>query len=627
MSRSNAKVVRNLREEEALLTRKKILKAGSLQNQAVVAQELFAAGDKYLEQMNKLKKFSKKKVKETASSSLKFEWVREFDDIRSQLQNCESDIMKIVGSVVLADPSDVDVVALSKELQMHAFGLADAVEGENGSAIIDQVRNLIGLLKATQGMGNDAKGDTSGGAIPDNDLKCSAAALLADLFLQVRGSLSGMELRLEQAYHIASEEVQKARRQVALSMQGRQVAATEMLKTLLAEVFAMHSAGSTRTEDIAALESDPNISIFLSDVELQLFEIGKKTDEALREIAIERATVEAQCGVTAGNKTGGWTEDDHLAFVKVYRRAQTTQMVRAKVTETLQATLPAKSKAELATHETWYRAVAAAAEKRKDATERGQREKDEAQASAKANLLQLLTDREASLKREEDALAWEANRREWQERLVSLAKERALLEEKERSEESLAHELEEQRRQEQEERERLEREAKRAKVDEFRQLREVLASERRAAVRRQEEEERERRKAMLEETKGDVIRREDMRRAKEEERKLRLEEELRSEERRVELLQKLASQVPYWDKVQNAKANLSHITAAVAAQAYVQVEEGGRGFLPLNGFTDGKIVSDPRFRLVSALREAGIMHTDAARQIIEVNTNRSQGLW
>ena len=50
-------------------------------------------------------------------------------------------------------------------------------------------------------------------------------------------------------------------------------------------------------------------------------------------------------------------------------------------------------------------------------------------------------------------------------------------------------------------------------------------------------------------------------------------------------------QVPYWEHMQTIESKLDHVTAAVKAQAYVASDEPGvRGHLPLNGFTDKKII-------------------------------------
>ncbi len=98
-------------------------------------------------------------------------------------------------------------------------------------------------------------------------------------------------------------------------------------------------------------------------------------------------------------------------------------------------------------------------------------------------------------------------------------------------------------------------------------------------------------------------------------RKMALDLEMR-EMRRIEWLSKLAEQVPYFDAIQNAHSMLDHVTAAVKNQEYIKVDYT-RGFLPLNGFTDNRIIKDARFRLASALREMGVIHSEAGRQAIQ----------
>ena len=111
--------------------------------------------------------------------------------------------------------------------------------------------------------------------------------------------------------------------------------------------------------------------------------------------------------------------------------------------------------------------------------------------------------------------------------------------------------------------------------------------------------------------------------------------------------------MPYWESIQQAKSNLAHMTASAIGHEYQRVrsvpyqsskslciaskdatsalqlfdtrnlippspslttflppflfiyqgEDYTRGHFPLNGFSDGKVVSDARFRLASALRQ------------------------
>ena len=101
---------------------------------------------------------------------------------------------------------------------------------------------------------------------------------------------------------------------------------------------------------------------------------------------------------------------------------------------------------------------------------------------------------------------------------------------------------------------------------------------------------------------------------------------------------KLAQSVPYYDNIQDIESRLDHITFAVKQHEYKAYapssasEMIGRGvdsnalgvFQPLHGFDDTKIVSDIRFRLVSALREAGVHNTEHGRQVIQQYHPRPQ---
>jgi hypothetical protein len=112
---------------------------------------------------------------------------------------------------------------------------------------------------------------------------------------------------------------------------------------------------------------------------------------------------------------------------------------------------------------------------------------------------------------------------------------------------------------------------------------------------------------------------------KELKKKLKEEEAEVADSRRLEALVRLAQQVPYFDSMQRVKANLAHLTASAKGHEYQPaLEEEGRGHLPLNGFTDTKVISDARFRLAAALRQAGVQHTDAARHAVAAMYPRPQ---
>ena len=53
---------------------------------------------------------------------------------------------------------------------------------------------------------------------------------------------------------------------------------------------------------------------------------------------------------------------------------------------------------------------------------------------------------------------------------------------------------------------------------------------------------------------------------------------------------------------------------------YIQATEYTRGHIPLFGFTDKNVVKDARFKLISALRSAGVQNSEhAMRAIASIN--------
>lgn len=58
---------------------------------------------------------------------------------------------------------------------------------------------------------------------------------------------------------------------------------------------------------------------------------------------------------------------------------------------------------------------------------------------------------------------------------------------------------------------------------------------------------------------------------------------------RMAVLERLAQQVPYYERLLEAKADLSKMTAAVEAAAYQKPEAQTRGHLPLHGFDNAQV--------------------------------------
>lgn len=94
------------------------------------------------------------------------------------------------------------------------------------------------------------------------------------------------------------------------------------------------------------------------------------------------------------------------------------------------------------------------------------------------------------------------------------------------------------------------------------------------------------------------------------------------EEKKMELLIKLAEQVPYFQTIQDIAPRFDQLTFCTQQGQYLPIPDEAnlakqRGHMPLLGFTDQKVVRDTRFRIMEALRMAGLQHTQAAKDIVQ----------
>lgn len=123
-------------------------------------------------------------------------------------------------------------------------------------------------------------------------------------------------------------------------------------------------------------------------------------------------------------------------------------------------------------------------------------------------------------------------------------------------------------------------------------------------------------KLQIEENRNKVEARNEIYWQKEEEKKRKEEELKQNEIKKLELLAKIAEQCPYWDNIQNVESKLDYITIAALNSMYQKGEDLTRGHIPMMGFTDKEIIKDSRFKLITALRNAGVVQSEYARAAI-----------
>lgn len=351
--------------------------------------------------------------------------------------------------------------------------------------------------------------------------------------------------------------------------------------------------------------------------ELKVLEREKQKIDFCAEVGIDHTIASVQYG--------GWTSDEHAIFAKVYKKAQVTGMKRKLMLELLTAQLKAtRSLDEILTHEEWHRKMKSIALKYKESDAVYSTSRQDMAAQAKKELIALRSLRIEQLQREKELESHEQRRATMHRRLNELKAHKQLIEATRRHEELLLQESQLQQQQAEAEALQRERLLKKELVGQFKLLREQQERERLETERRESEAADKQAKMMIEQNKPKVALRAQKNDEKEA-RKRAKEAELAAEElKRIEILNKLAQQVPYFDAIQDASSKLDHITASAKAQEYIQHDAPTRGYIPLNGFTDVRVIKDTRFRLVEALRNCGVINSQAAQQAIAKVNPRPQ---
>lgn len=315
---------------------------------------------------------------------------------------------------------------------------------------------------------------------------------------------------------------------------------------------------------------------------------------------------------------GGWTQDNHETFVKIYRNAELKGLKRSKMLEQLQLALSSHgvTNDDLMTHEEWYRKMRLIQKKFKEAEQSLQVRRQEAISQAKFKIEQFIRDYQAKAALERDLQRQEENRQRLHDELEKMREERRIANEQkllamQATEAEERAKLEEKMRQDEEE-----RIQKKQLIEEYQRQKALMEAER---LKHQQEEQMKaqaRLQELIAQNKGRVEYRAQQEAQKLVQKKQREDEALQQEAKKLEFLNALAAQVPYYDAIQQVESRLDHVTASAKAQEYIPIGEEDRltrGHMPLNSFNDHQIVRDARFRLSEALSRAGVQYSDAAR--------------
>jgi hypothetical protein len=314
----------------------------------------------------------------------------------------------------------------------------------------------------------------------------------------------------------------------------------------------------------------------------------------------------------------------HDIFVKIYRKSEVTGMQRKKMLELLKTELlslyPSLIMDDILLHEEWYRKMKIINNKHKQYEIQYKTQRKEIIQQMKTTIKQLLIEKKEKFVADQQLMEINSKRSILYEQL-SLMKEERQKKESLRYDEFITkqQELKEMNHQ----KELLlqhEREYKKSLLLNYHNEKRQQEEQQRRRLEEQKQQEIERTKQLIEENKPKILFRQQKVEEKRQKQKL-LEEQVQEEEqRRLELLNKLAEQAPYWSSIQNIESRFDHATTSSTAQSYIprdEVDELTRGHLPLNGFTDHRVIRDTRFRLVEALRMANLMNTQAAAEIVQ----------
>lgn len=123
------------------------------------------------------------------------------------------------------------------------------------------------------------------------------------------------------------------------------------------------SLGTLEAEYV--LQLDVMISAWMEEIN----RLDSEQQQRLGDREEEKAAVSAEFSVDVSDSCGGWTEDDHKAFVKICNRSSIKGLLRSKMLEQLQQQLPHIPLDSIVAHEEWLRKVKQLAERQRETTQ------------------------------------------------------------------------------------------------------------------------------------------------------------------------------------------------------------------------------------------------------------------
>lgn len=362
MSRSNVQIATELRKDEALQTRKRILKCGaSVRKQHAVAQQLANSDDVYLQKLEKLKKFSKDKKEVKKKLSQQSEWIQGGFYLINHALRIEAELptmyQRLLISMLQERNTSFTEVSELKESNEES-------RKQNQSFAMLQLHEIKGMLSNVKKHYRNYAGDTSEEV---ENKRQHIAAVLANLIVQMRASHNSVWEAL------SSEE-----NSLNLQLNETIVGFCKMQRE-----YRQFYEDSRLEDELQTLDSDnEKILTLVEEWKQKVYDLEGEHAQVLQALACERASLQPEHQGRRGGGDGGegggldkveeagcagWDERSHKIFVKVVKRAQVQGLSRHILSSTLAAELPDKSAQDISAHEDWYTAMMSVHDRKKKA--------------------------------------------------------------------------------------------------------------------------------------------------------------------------------------------------------------------------------------------------------------------
>jgi len=561
---------------------------------------LDASDSQYKDRLDALQRFTSKSKASSKQTSLRAEWAKELQSLRTAMHSTERDLGSLLELLVLHAPSD----ELVRSLVDDSFHLASN-RMANEREFISQLADLKGLFKETAkaiaGARRKHAEDVDDAAPAPPTAPPPVAAIFADVLMQVRASQTAKMGSMSQ------EEVQLT----------AEIASTHRVMVSMLQQDRLELQNEAFTSQLQVEEGDDEeVALVLEEWFAKLEVLDRSHVAELGVLRQERAKLDEENG---GDGRGGWSEKDQLTFAKIYSNFQKTGSSRKALFAQLAAQLAHISQAVVEEHEVWHRACLALGQKRKILVSGHEAARQKLVDQAKTQVDAFRAQRRESVLAAQKQAAHEASRKVLHHVLEGLRAARLESDAERRAQRELLEAEQKEEAQVAAATQKAEQEWKKQQVEIYKRVRLQMQEHLEREEARIREEARVAHLSVIEANKERVAVREQARLAKEEEKRRKDLQHVEAEARKMDLLMRLAAQVPYYDDIQNATSKLDHVTAAAQAHIYQGVQEEFRGFMRATGFADTKIIADARFRLAEALRDAApsLIQSAAARIAIQ----------